>query len=205
MNLFEVLYVFFFNQSNLFDLIYKLAQDENTHVIQLIVIIAGFSTALSRLFILFINKIPLKRMLVILSIEAFGFFVSFIMIVFNFVIMFFFIYKGEEPFILIPAIIAVGYIPKFFNFLGFVPYLGRPLNIIFNIWSLFLTSSIFAIIYQLDFYIVLAALGSTVLLTAFITFTIGRPFVWLSYKVKNLAAGSKIEKNYRLLLDKDIL
>jgi len=97
--------------------------------------LAGLSEAIGESAVLFINRVRFRRFLLSLFISA---------IIFVFTYLFFAVsinaiarlaFDSGVPFRAIAIVVGLSYAPRLLGFLVFLPYLGVPLYVVLNLWT----------------------------------------------------------------------
>lgn len=161
-------------------------------VVAPIVLLAGASEAIGQVYILFANRVKPLRFGLTLFINVLLFFVNFIINVMLVWVIGRYAFGYDAA--VIRAIFAVGlsYQPLLLGFLSVLPYFGSYLMYVLYFASYVLLGEI---LIQFGYSPIEAFISVIVpLMIVFVLrATIGRPVVWLSKRLRDLAAGTRLE------------
>jgi hypothetical protein len=159
-----------------------------------IVVLAGVSEALGQFYILFVNRVQPLRFAITIVINIVTFILSFFVTVFAVWLVGRFVFGFEAA--VQRSLLAVGlsYQPLTLGFLSVLPYFGS-----YVMYLLYLATYILLAIFlvQLGFSPA-EAFSSTVLALVVVYIlraTVGRPVIWLGRRLRDLAAGTRLEKS----------
>ena len=101
-----------------------------------ILFLAGFSDTVGQSVVLFVNRVPRRRFLFALTIEALIFVVGVFFWAGSIWLMAELIYESYQPYGYVLRAVALGYAPLLFGFLILIPYLGNIFFVVLRIWVL---------------------------------------------------------------------
>lgn len=184
----------------LFAQIMALGAESDTHeevILALIVLptvlIAGISEAIGQCYVLFANRVRPFRFVLTIAINVLIFVAGFFVTVVSVWAVGRFIFDFDEAAMRALIAVSFSYQPLWFAFLSVLPYFGSYIVLFLYFlvyWQLSRT------LITLDFTLAQAVASSALsLIIVFITrTTVGRPIIWLIQKIRNIAAGTRLER-----------
>lgn len=159
-----------------------------------IVVIAAASEAIGQCYVLFANRVRPFRFVLTIFINILIFVAGFFVTVTAVWLIGRFIFSVEDAAILALIAVGVSYYPLWFGFLSVLPYFGSYI-VLFLYFLVYLQLAQNLI--QLNFTVqeaIIAAMLSLVMVYVTRT-TIGRPIMWLVRKLRNVVAGTRLERS----------
>lgn len=172
----------------------------------LVVLLAGFSTALGQSAVLFINRIKLGRFAASLVVAAVIFAFSYLFWTTSTLLLARYVFHSDAPWRTVATAVGLGYAPRVFGFLVFTPFFGIPVFVLLSLWSLLailtgVGSTLGLPEWQALLCSVLGWLGLQLLER-----TVGRPVVGVARWLRRRAAGAEVITGWRdlgALIDRD--
>ncbi len=176
--------------------------DERVVLLSLqIVALAGFSEALGQSIVLFANQVKPRRFALSLVISSLLFVFNYAVLVTSVWLIATYIFGEQQPVANVLRAVGLGYAPLLLGFLGIIPYFGNGILNILYLWTVVTVVLTVSLKYSftLSEAVVCVALGALVVQS--VRATIGRPVVRLTRGVRDWAAGTELETNFRKLLN----
>ena len=139
-----------------------------------ILFLAGISDTIGHSVVFFANRVPRRRFLFAIIVEAFVFVTGVFIWAASIWLMAGFLFDAQQNYLNVVETVALGYAPLLFGFLILLPYLGNIIFVILRIWVLLAVLVAVAVDYNFGFW---PALISSLLGWAFITFLARLPFL----------------------------
>jgi hypothetical protein len=164
------------------------------------VLLAGLSESLGQSYILFVNRVNPLRFMITLAINILIFVLSFFVTVFAVWFIGRYVYGFEAA--AQRSILAVGfsYQPLLLGFLSVLPYFG---SYVMYLLYLIVYIRMAEILVQVGYAPTEAFIGAVLSLAIVYTMraTVGRPIIWLVNRLRNLAAGTQLERSINAVVD----
>lgn len=175
-----------------------------------VVLVAGLSERLGQSVVLFANEIKPRRFIASLLIGALLFLGGYVLWVGSIWLVTVLLFRGDASLLAVIRAVGLGYAPLFFGFLGLIPYFGSGILTILYFWVFTAIVSAVGVVLDLTAYqsVVVSTAGGLLILV--MRSTVGRPFVKLARRTRNLAAGKRLtlkiqeaveKRNPEILLD----
>jgi len=161
----------------------------------LIVFAAGLAQALAQSIILFANRVKPLRFFVSLVLAALLFVVGYLFWSLSIWLTGRVVLRTPIAWQVVVDVLAFGYLPLAFSFLGALPYLGVPLLRILSIWNLLAVVVGFSVLAQLTAREAAWHVGLGWLVLLVLQQTVGQPVVNLGRWLTNRVAGVKLVVN----------
>jgi len=139
----------------------------------IILFLAGISDTIGHSVVFFANRVPRRRFLFAIVVEALGFVIGVFIWAASIWLMAGFIFDAHQNYASVVVTVALGYAPLLFGFLILLPYLGNIIFVILRIWVLLAVLVAVSVDYNFGFW---PALISSLLGWALITFLARLPF-----------------------------
>ncbi len=153
------------------------------------VLLSGLAEAAGQSVVLFINRVKPRRFIVSLVVNALLFTFTFLFWALSIYLLARFAFGVTTPYTAVARIVGLGYAPRLFGLLAFLPVVGVPIATGLILWSLLATLFGVSAVLGLTGWQSLAcvALGAVLLLVA--QRTVGSPLMALARRVRRGAAG----------------
>ena len=158
-----------------------------------IVTLAGFSDALGQSAVLFANRVTPLRFVISLVISVLVFVLSYLLWVLSLWLVADFVFDRHVALWLAGAAVGLSYIPLMLSFLGLMPYFGSPILRLLNVWAAVAMVNILRFSFEFDWAEAILCAGIGLGFIFGLRLTIGRPVIWLMLKLRNAAAGKKLQ------------
>jgi len=165
-----------------------------------IVALAGLSESIGQSAILFANRVTPRRFIISLFVSAVIYVGGFFMWVFSITVVARVLFAQTDVTGAVGVAVSLSYVPLLFSFLTFLPYLGSPIIKGLYLWAFL------AQVAELRFALglnhaqaVMCSMGGA-LFILIIRATVGRPVIWLEYRVRDWVAGKPLEFDLKTLL-----
>ncbi len=158
-----------------------------------VVLLAGLSEALAQSVVLVLNRVRLRRFFASLGLNAVIFVFGFVFYVLSVGLSTRLLFGVAQPTPLLIKSVALAYAPLIFSFVTLLPYFGRALSVLLNLYHFLAIAVAVRVIHDLTDAEALASSLLGFLLLALLQATLGRPVVWLAHWVKNRIAGVQLE------------
>ena len=168
------------------------SSNRNILVLQ-IVTIAGFSEAVGQSVVLFANRVTPLRFVISLIISVLVFVLSYLVWVFSLWLIADFVFDRQVALWLAGAAVGLSYIPLMLSFLGLMPYFGAHILRLLNVWAAVAMVNILRFSFEFDWAEAILCAGIGLGFIFALRLTIGRPVIWLMLKLRNAAAGKKLQ------------
>lgn len=157
-----------------------------------VVLIAGLSESIGQSVVLFANEIKPRRFILSLMLSAMLFVGSYVLWVLSIWSIAALLFRPNISIIEVIRAVGLGYAPLVFGFLALIPYFGTIINKALYFWTF--TAIVSAVRVTLELTTVQAVIASAagVLLILRIRATFGMPFVKITRRIRNLAAGKRL-------------
>jgi hypothetical protein len=139
----------------------------------IILFLAGISDTIGHSVVFFANRVPRRRFLFAIVVEALGFVTGVFIWAASIWLMAGFIFNAHQNYANVVVTVALGYAPLLFGFLILLPYLGNIIFVILRIWVLLAVLVAVSVDYNFGLW---QALISSLLGWALITFLARLPF-----------------------------
>ena len=171
-----------------------------------VVLLAGFSTALGQSAVLFINRINLGRFAASLAVAAVIFAFTYLFWTTSTLLIARYIFHSTAPWRSVATAVGLGYAPRVFSFLVFMPFFGIPIFVLLSLWTLLAILTGVGTVLGLPEWqaLLCSALGWLVL--QLLERTVGRPVVGVARWLRRRAAGAEVVTGWRsleALIDED--
>ncbi|MCB0196398.1 MAG: hypothetical protein KDJ65_30880 [Anaerolineae bacterium] len=166
--------------------------NRNMLVLQ-VVTVAGFSDAVGQSVVLFANRVAPLRFVISVLISMLLFVLGYVVWVLSLWLVADVVFDHRVALWRAGAAVGLSYVPLMLSFLALMPYFGSSILRLLNIWAAMALVNILR--FSFDFIWLEAALCAAIGL-AFIfilRLTIGRPVLWLTLRLRNVAAGKKLQ------------
>lgn len=164
----------------------------------IVVLLAGLSEAVAQSVILVLNKVKPRRFFVSLGLSAVIFTFGFGFYVLSVGLSTRLLFGAAQPNPLLIKSVALAYAPLILGFVTLVPYFGRALSVLLDLYHFFAVAVAVRVIYDLTDSQALASSLLGLLLFVSLQATLGRPVVWLARWAKNRIAGVELEPTAEL-------
>ncbi len=166
-----------------------------SRIVLLIVFLAGFSEALGQSVVLFVSRVKPRRFVASLLLSAGLYAFSYGFWAFSIWLLDRLLFDSAQPFAVVARTVGLGYAPRLFGFLGFMPYFGGPVLLVLSLWSLLaivigVSISLKVSLWQAVLY---SALGWLVLQISLRT--VGYPLLKLTQLLRQRVAGVPMVSN----------
>ncbi len=158
----------------------------------LVVLLAGISTALGQGAVLFINRIKVGRFAASLAVAAVIFAFTYLFWTMSTLLIACYGFHSEAPWRGVAIAVGVGYAPRVFGLLVFMPFFGTPVFVLLSLWSpLAILTGVGGALGLPEWQALLcSALGWLVL--QLLERTVGRPVVGVARWLRRRAAGAEV-------------
>jgi hypothetical protein len=146
-----------------------------TGIIALIILfLAGLSDTIGHSVVFFANRVPRRRFLFAIFVEALIFVIGVFLWAASIWFTAEFLFNAHQHYDYVVRTVALGYAPLLFGFLILLPYLGNIIFIILRVWVLLAVLVAVSVAYEFGFW---PALSCSVLGWILITFLVRLPFL----------------------------
>ncbi len=165
----------------------------------LVVLLTGFSTALGQSAVLFINRIKLGRFAASLAIAAVIFAFTYLFWTTSIFLIVRYVFHSDAVWRSVATAVGLGYAPRVFGLLVFMPFFGVPVFVLLSLWSLLaILTGVSSVLGITEWQALLcSALGW--LMLQFLERTVGRPVVGVARWLRRRAAGAEVVTDWRSL------
>lgn len=158
-----------------------------------IILVAGFSDTLGNAVILFANRVKPNRFAATILVNTLIFVVGYVIWVLSISVVATVVFSHPDALLRAVLAVTVGYTPLIYGFLIALPYIGVLIsNVLYLFTAIMMVSSLQVFFLFSPWQAILCAVFGFTGVLAF-RLTIGRPIVWLSGKLLNFAAGTRIQ------------
>ena len=166
--------------------------NRNLLVLQ-IVALAGFSEAIGQCVALFANRVSPLRFVMSLGVSVVFFILGYLVWVVSLWLVAEWIFNRQVALWLAGAAVGLSYIPLIFSFLALMPYFGYPVLRLLNVWAAVALVNILRFSFDFEVWqaVLCAAIGLGVIFA--LRLTIGKPVLWIMLRLRNAAAGKKLQ------------
>ncbi|MFN2124789.1 MAG: hypothetical protein ACK2UP_14925, partial [Candidatus Promineifilaceae bacterium] len=133
----------------------------------IILFLAGLSDTIGHSAVFFANRVPRRRFLFALVVEALGFVTGVFIWAFSIWLLAGFLFNAQQNYANVVRTVSLGYAPLLFGFLILLPYLGNIIFVILRVWVLLAVLVAVSVDYNFGFW---PAFTCSVLGWALITF-----------------------------------
>lgn len=169
-----------------------LAQDGAFRMALTVAALAGLSEAVGESAVLFLNRVRFKRFVLSLVISAVIFVFTYLFFALSIRAVARFGFGSDVELLTIATVVGLSFAPRLYGFLVFLPYLGLPISVLLNAWTVLVMTA--GVAWTLEFgplqALATILLGSVLLAT--LQRSIGRPLTALSRRMMRRAAGVKL-------------
>lgn len=172
----------------------------------LVVLLAGVSTALGQSAVLFINRIKVGRFAASLIVAAVIFAFTYLFWTTSTLLIARYVFHSTAPWRGVAIAVGLGYAPRVFGLLVFMPFFGIPVFVLLSLWSLLAILTGVGGVLGLPAWqaLLCSVLGWLVL--QLLERTVGRPVVGVARWLRRRAAGAEVVTGWRgleALMDSD--
>lgn len=162
-----------------------------------IVLIAGLSERVGQSVVLFANEVKPHRFVYSLLIGALLFVGGYVLWVVSIYLVAVLLFRPDASLQAVIRAVGLGYAPLFLGFLGLIPYFGEGILTLLYFWVFTAIVSAVQATMGLSSYeaVVVSAAGGLIILG--MRATIGKPFVKLARRFRNVAAGKRLQLKVR--------
>lgn len=181
-----------------------LTQDGAFQMALTVAALAGLSEAAGESAVLFLNRVRFRRFALSLVISAVIFVFTYLFFALTIRLVARFAFGSEVDVLTVATVVGLSFAPRLYGFLVFLPYLGLPVSVLLNAWTVVVMTA--GVAWTLEFgplqALATILLGSVLLAT--LQRSIGRPLTALSRRMMRRAAGVRLvtdAEGLRALLD----
>ena len=158
----------------------------------LVVLLAGFSTALGQSAVLFINRIKTGRFAVSLAVAAVIFAFTYLFWTTSILLTARYVFHSAADWRGVATAVGLGYAPRVFGLLVFTPFFGVPVSVLLSLWSLLaILTGIGSVLGLADWQALLCSVLGWLMLQL-LERTVGRPVVGVARWLRRRAAGAEV-------------
>ena len=173
----------------------------------LVVLLAGSSTALGQSAVLFINRIKSGRFAASLAVAALIFAFTYLFWTTSTLLIARYVFHSAATWRSVATAVGLGYAPRLFGLLVFMPFFGIPIFVLLSLWSLLaIVTGVSSVLGLPEWQaLVCSVLGWLVL--QLLERTVGRPVVGVARWLRRQAAGAEVVTSWRsleALIDPDL-
>lgn len=190
-SLWAIVMVFFSSNVQAFTVAIQ-SPNRNLLVLQ-IVTLAGFSEAIGQSVVLFANRVRPLRFILSLGVSVILFILGYLVWVCSVWFVAEWVFDRRVALWLAGAAVGLSYIPLIFSFLALMPYFGFPVLRLLNVWAAVVLVNILRFSFDFEVWqaVLCAAMGLGIIFT--LRLTIGKPVLWVMLRVRDAAAGKKLQ------------
>lgn len=158
-----------------------------------VVLLAGLSESVAQSIVLVLNKVKFRRFCASLILNAVIFVLGYVFYVLSIGLATRLLFGVAQPPMLLSKSVALAYAPLILSFITLMPYFGRVLHVILNVYHFAAIVVAVRVIHNLsDIQAVVSSLAGLVIFIL-LHQTLGRPVVRFGRWVKNRLAGVQLE------------
>ena len=158
-----------------------------------VVLLAGLSESVAQSIVLVLNKVKFRRFFASLLLNALIFVLGFVFYVLSIGLATRLIFGVAQPPLLLSKSVALAYAPLIFSFVTLMPYFGRALRVVLNVYHFIAIVVAVRVIHSLtDMQAVISSLAGLIILVL-LHQTLGRPAVRFGRWLRNRVAGVQLE------------
>lgn len=161
---------------------------------------AGVSQSLGQSVVLFANRVKPRRFIASLLVGALIYLASFAFFALSIWLVTRVAFGLDKPLEVSVRAVGLAYAPYLLSFFALAPYLGSLINLLLALWNFAAILVALQVIFGLSVWQAVACSAASWLLLQIFQRTVGRPLQRLSRWLKRLAAGGKLEPDWRKLL-----
>lgn len=170
-----------------------------------VVLLAGLSESVAQSIILVLNKVKFRRFFASLLLNALIFVLGFVFYVLSIGLATRLIFDVAQPPLLLSKSVALAYAPLIFGFVTLMPYFGRVLRVLLNVYHFAAIVVAVRVIHNLtDMQAVISSLAGLIIFVL-LHQTLGRPAVrfgrWLQNRIAGVQLRPAAELTPRYTLD----
>jgi len=189
----DVIYAFYSREASLRLIV---VEAPNRHLLALrILLLAGLSEAVGQSVVLFANRVKPVRFALSLLISALIFVVGIVFWVVSIGFVARFVFGVAVEWQTLALGVAFSYVPLLFSFLALVPYVGQHVIRLLYVNSYIVLVRMLAHFLEFAIWQAFLCAGIGFLLIQLARATVGRPVIWLSDHLLDLAAGTDVRTN----------
>jgi hypothetical protein len=176
--------------------------DRNRFILQ-IVALAGLSEAIGQSVVLFANRVKPVRFILSLIISAGISMVGYLVWVMSLWLVAQFVFDRSLGLSLVATTVGLSYLPLMLSFLALIPYAGHRLFQLLNVWASVVLVDLLRLTFSFALWQAVACAVIGLVFILLLRSTVGRPLRWLARKLRNIAAGTKLQLDLRQLFEAD--